>query len=76
MFADDLAIQISDDLEKRFSRKIRELEIRAKLTLDLLGKFADDNILPVNIKKKSLLVHSVVAPVKSKIELRGQPIEY
>ena len=77
MFADDLAIQISGDLDKRFSRNITELEERARWTLERLGKFSDDNILPVNIKKtKALLVHSVVAPSKPNIEFKGQPIEY
>ncbi|CAF3432602.1 unnamed protein product [Rotaria sp. Silwood1] len=72
IFADDLAMQISGDLEKRFSTNITELEVRAKLTLDILRKVADDNMLPVNIKKtKALLVHSVVALIKPKIEFRG-----
>ena len=34
MFADDLAIQISGDLEKRFSLNVIELEVRAKLVLE------------------------------------------
>ena len=77
MFADDLAIQISGDLEKRFSLNVIELEVRAKLVLERLGKFADDNILPININKtKALMVHNVVAPPKPKLEFRGQPIEY
>jgi len=77
MFADDLAIQICGDLEKKFSLNILELEARAKSTLERLGKFADDMILPVNTNKtKALLVHNVVAPSKPKIEYRGQLIEY
>ena len=77
MFADDLAIQINGDIEKRFSKNIIELEVRAKITLESLGKFSDDNLLPININKtKALLVHSVVAPPKPKLEFRGQPIEY
>jgi len=77
MFADDLAIQISGDLEKRFSLNIIEFEVRAKIALEQLGKFADNNILPVNINKtKAVLVHNVVAPLRPKIEYRGQPIEY
>ena len=77
MFADDLAIHISGDLDKRFSRNIIDIEERAQLTLESLGKFSDDNLLPVNIKKtKALLVHSVVAPTKPKLEYKGQHIEY
>jgi hypothetical protein len=77
MFVDDLAIQLSGDLEKSFSYNIIKLELRAKLALEQLGKFANDNILPVNINKtKPLLVHNVVAPLRPKIEYRAQPIEY
>ena len=77
MFADDLSIQMNGDLEKRFSRNIWILEYRAKVTLDLLGNFAEDNILPININKtKALLVHSIVAPSRPKIEFRGQEIKY
>lgn len=76
MFADDLAIHISGDLDKRFGLNIEELEKRAKFALEQLGKFADNNILPVNIDKtKALLVHSVVAPLRPKIEYRGKEIE-
>ncbi|CAF3344273.1 unnamed protein product [Rotaria socialis] len=76
MFADDLAIQISGDLDKKFSKNIAELEARAKVTLERLGKFSDDIILPININKtKALLVHNVVAPPKPMLEFRGQPIE-
>ncbi len=72
MFDDDLAIQISGDLEKCFSKNIIELEARTKRTLERLGKFADDNTLPVNIKKtKALLIHNVVAPLKQKLEFSG-----
>jgi len=77
MFDDDLAIQISGDLEKCFSKNIIELEARAKRTLQRLGKFADDNTLPVNIKKTTaLLIHNVVASLKQKLEFSGQAIEY
>jgi hypothetical protein len=77
MFADDLAIQLSGDLEKRFSKNIIELEVRAKLTLEQLEKFSDDTLLQVNIKKtKAMLVHGVVAPPKPRIEFKGRPIEY
>jgi hypothetical protein len=54
-----------------------ELEVRAKIALDCLGKFADDNLLPINVKKtKALLVHNVVAPPRPKLEFRGQTVEY
>lgn len=76
MFADDLAIHITGDLEKRFSLNIPVLEARAKFALNQLSKFANDNILPVNINKtKAMLVHSVVAPPKPKIQYNGQEIE-
>ncbi|CAF4194733.1 unnamed protein product [Rotaria magnacalcarata] len=55
MFADDLAIQISGDLDKKFSKTIAELEARAKVTLERLGKFSDDIILPININKTKAL---------------------
>ena len=77
MCADDLAIQISNDLERRFSLNIMELERRAKVVLEQLGIFADNNIFPINVSKtKALLVHNGVAPLKPKLEFRRQQIEY
>lgn len=77
MFADDLAIQITGDLDKRFSLNIVELEKRAKVAMETLKGFAEDNILPVNIKKtKAMLIHSVVAPRKPIVEYNKQTIEH
>ncbi len=53
-----------------------ELERKAKIALECLGKFADNNILPVYVNKtKAMLVHNVVAPMKPKLDYRGKPIE-
>ena len=77
LFADDLVIQISGDLEKRVSRNILVLEERAKIVLESLKKFADDKMLPVNVNKtKEMLVHSVVSPSRPKIEFNNQPVQF
>ncbi|CAF1147274.1 unnamed protein product [Rotaria magnacalcarata] len=63
LFADDLAIMIMGSIEKKFSQNILELEVQARLAMDILSKYSYDYILPVNIDKtNALLVRSVVAP--------------
>jgi hypothetical protein len=63
LFADDLAIVITGALENRFSKTIIELEKQAEIAMKILEKYADDNLLPVNLNKtKALLVHDIVAP--------------
>ena len=77
MFADDLAIQISGDIEKRLSKNVIELANRARIVFGILAKFAADNLLPVNEKKtKGMLVHTAVLAEKPKLEFKGQKIEY
>ena len=77
LFADDLAIQINGDLEKRLSNNIVTIEARAKVALDQLEKFSVDRLLPVNIPKtKALLVHGVVAPPYPKLMYKGKVIEF
>ena len=77
MFADDLAIQISGDIEKRLSKNIIELEKRAKIVFEILERFAADNLLPVNeMKTKAMLIHSAVFAEKPKLEFKEQQIEY
>ncbi|CAF0861104.1 unnamed protein product [Didymodactylos carnosus] len=76
LFADDLAIIIYGALEKRFSDNI-QLEMQAKIALEILEKFADDMILPVTISKtKAMLVHNVVAPQLTVVEYKGIVIEF
>ncbi|CAF5021766.1 unnamed protein product, partial [Rotaria magnacalcarata] len=68
LFADDLAIVITGALEKTFSKNIIELEKQAEVAMRILEKYAEENLLPVNINKtKAILVHSVVAPLHPKI---------
>jgi hypothetical protein len=77
LFADDLAIQISSDIEKRLSLNIIESESRAEIAFGILERFAEDNILPVNGKKtKAMLIHTAVAPTKPRLKFKGQPIDY
>ncbi|CAF3332773.1 unnamed protein product, partial [Rotaria sp. Silwood2] len=77
LFADDLAIVISGALENTFSRNITELERQAETAMRILAKYADDNILPVNVNKtKALLVHDVVAPPYPKIKYKDLSIEF
>ncbi|CAF4604610.1 unnamed protein product [Rotaria socialis] len=77
LFADDLAIIISGALENTFSKNITELERQAEIAMRILAKYADDNLLPVNINKtKALLVHDVVAPPYPKIKYKELPIEF
>ena len=77
MFADDLAIQISRDIEKRLSKNVVELEQRASIVFDILGRFAADNLLHLNEKKtKAMLIHSALFTEKPKLEFKGQQIEY
>ncbi|CAF4914259.1 unnamed protein product [Rotaria socialis] len=76
LFADDLAILMTGSLEKRFSLNIVELEERAKHVMCTLEKYAENNLLPVNIKKtKAVLMHSVIAPPLPKLEYKKQKIE-
>ncbi len=43
-------------------------EERAKITMNLLEKYADNNLLSVNVQKtKSLLAHNVVVPSLPKL---------
>ncbi|CAF4750800.1 unnamed protein product [Rotaria socialis] len=77
LFADDLAIIISGALEKPFSKNIMELERQAVIAMKILEKFADDNLLPVNVQKtKALLVHDVVAPPYPKIKYKDVTIDF
>ncbi|CAF4248360.1 unnamed protein product, partial [Rotaria socialis] len=77
LFADDLAIIISGALENTFTKNIAELERQAEIAMRILAKYADDNLLPVNINKtKALLVHDVVAPPYPKIKYKELPIEF
>ncbi|CAF3559512.1 unnamed protein product [Rotaria socialis] len=75
-FADDLAILMTWSLEKKFSLNIVGLEERAKHVMCILEKYAENNLLPVNIKKtKAALVHNVIAPQLPKLEYKKQKIE-
>jgi hypothetical protein len=77
LFADDLAIQINGDLEKRFSDNVATIETRATVALDRLEDFAADKLLPVNVRKtKGLFVHGVVAPPYPKLRYKGKDIEF
>ncbi|CAM4867060.1 unnamed protein product [Rotaria socialis] len=77
LFADDLAILITGSLEKKFSLNIIELEERAKHAMNILKKFSENNLLPVNINKtKALLSHNIVAPKMPKIEFKNKKIEF
>ncbi|CAF1204517.1 unnamed protein product, partial [Didymodactylos carnosus] len=77
LFADDLAIIIYGALEKRFSDNTIQLEMQAKIALEILEKFADNMILPVNVSKtKAMLVHNVVAPQLPVVEYKRIVIEF
>ncbi|CAF3280248.1 unnamed protein product [Rotaria sp. Silwood2] len=77
LFADDLAIVISGALENKFSKNIIELERQAEIAMKMLEKYADDNLLPVNINKtKALLVHDVVAPSYPTVKYKGFKIDF
>ncbi|CAF4425985.1 unnamed protein product, partial [Rotaria magnacalcarata] len=76
LFADDLAIVISGQLDKKFSENIIEIEERVKYVMKVLEEYSENIILPVNINKtKALLCHNVVAPKIPKIEYKKQKIE-
>ncbi|CAF3681100.1 unnamed protein product, partial [Rotaria sordida] len=63
LFADDLAILITGSLENKFSVNIAYLEDKAKETMIVLEKYAQDKLLPVNVNKtKAILIHNVTAP--------------
>jgi hypothetical protein len=77
LFADNLAILMSGSLENKFSVNIVDLEKRAKKAMILLEKYADDNLLPVNVQKtKALLVHNIISPTFPKIKYKNQTIEF
>jgi len=77
LFADDLAIVITGALENRFSKNINEIEKQAAIAMKILEKYADDNLLPVNINKtKALLVHDIVAPPYPKIKYKNIKIDF
>jgi len=77
LFADDLAILMAGSLEKKFSLNIIDLEERANKTMKMLEKYADDNLLPVNVQKtKFLLVHNVISPSLPKIKYKNKKVEY
>jgi hypothetical protein len=45
--------------------------------MDLLEKYATDNLLPVNINKtKALLVNGVVSPSYPKVKYKGMKIDF
>ncbi|CAF4523769.1 unnamed protein product, partial [Rotaria socialis] len=72
-----LCWQTSRALEKTFSKNIMELERQAEIAMKILEKFADDNLLPVNVQKtKALLVHDVVAPPYPKIKYKDVTIDF
>jgi hypothetical protein len=76
LFADDVALVIKGEIEKRLSRNIVEIEKQAAIAMKLLEKFSKDLLLPVNIKKtKMMLVHNVVAPSYPKVHFENEPIE-
>jgi hypothetical protein len=60
LFADDLAIVIPRALKNRFSKNIVELGRQSGMAMNVSEKYADDNLLPLNINKtKALFVHDV-----------------
>lgn len=77
LFADDLAIVITSDIKKKYSENTLVLEEQAEKAMNVLEKFSDDYLLPVNIDKtKALLVHNVVAPPHPKIKYKNMKIEF
>jgi hypothetical protein len=77
LFADDLAIVISGALENKFSKTIVELEKQAEVTMKVLEKYANDNLLPVNTNKTNpLLVHDVVVPSYPKVKYKVMKIDF
>ena len=77
LFADDLAIVIYGALENKFSTNIDELEKQAGIAMNILEKYADDILVPVNIcKTKALVVHNVVAPSYPTIKYWGIKIDF
>ncbi|CAF3974199.1 unnamed protein product [Rotaria sp. Silwood2] len=77
LFAHGLTIVFKRALEKRLSDYLINIQNQAKIVLNLLEKYADDHILPVNIKKtKVMLVHSAVAVNKPEIYYKNIKIEY
>jgi len=53
LFPDNLAIVISAALENRFSKNIVELERQVEEAMNILANYADNNLIPVNTKRKS-----------------------
>ena len=77
LFADDLTIVLTGALESRFSINVKELEKQAKGAMKILEKYADDNLLPVNINKtKAILVHDTVDPSYPKVKYKNRKIEF
>ncbi len=77
LFADDLTLIMKSESEKCLSDNIEYLQSQAKTVLNILEKFSDNYILPVNVAKtKSMLVHNTVNVSKPEIEYKGIQIEY
>ncbi len=75
--ADDLVINITGSIEKKFSHNIAELEVQASIAMDIQSKCSYDYILPVSIDKTNvLLIHSIVAPQYPIITYRNTKIKF
>ncbi len=59
------------------SVSIEDFETQARIAMEILSKYPDDYILPVNTDKtKALLLHSVVAPLYLVIKYRSTKIKF
>jgi hypothetical protein len=77
LFADDLTILVKGTIERRLSDNIKYVQDQATTALKSLEKFADDHLLPVNVKKtKGMMVHNAVAVDKPEIFYKNDKIEY
>ena len=62
LFADDVALVIKGQIEKKLSGNIVDIEKQAKIVMRLLENFSKAQLLPVNTKTtKMMLVHNAVA---------------
>ena len=76
LFADDVAVVIKGQIEKRLSDNIDDLEKQAKIAMSLLEKYSKNLLLPVNVRKtKAMLVHSTVSPTNPKVFFENKMIE-
>ena len=77
LFADDVALVIKGQIEKKLSENIDEIGKLAKIAMKLLENFSKDLLLPVNTKKtKMMLVHNAVAPPFPNVFFQDERIEH